>query len=265
MTRRDWTSLPGIDQGTWDYLKSSWIAQRYADYFANHPLFETDQTILNEAFGSPERNPVIADFGCGNGRALLPLIERGFSGLAIDLSEAMLREVQTAAQQRGVPVTCVQANLVELDGITSGSCAHGMCLFSTLGMIKGRPHRRRALSHFRRIISPTGTLVLHVHNYWYNLWDPGGPWWLIGNRIRSFCSQRFGDRSVERGDKHYPYRGLQKMFLHVFTQRELQDDLAAAGWSKSEFIPLRPQSLQRWDTTAIAKGIRTPGWIIICR
>ena len=74
MTRRDWTSLPGIDQGTWDYLKSSWIAQRYADYFANHPLFETDQTILNEAFGSPEGLPVIADFGCGNGRALLPLI-----------------------------------------------------------------------------------------------------------------------------------------------------------------------------------------------
>jgi ubiquinone/menaquinone biosynthesis C-methylase UbiE len=152
-----------------------------------------------------------------------------------------------------------------MEGLSDNSCDHGMCLFSTLGMIQGRDHRVTALRHFRRVIRPSGTLVLHVHNYWYNLFDPGGPWWLLRNLVSSSWSKYLGRGKLERGDKHYPYRGLQNMFLHVFTRREIQSDLLAAGWTNLEFIPLRPVNLQPWKENAWGKSIRTVGWVIVCR
>ncbi len=265
MERRGWNPLPGVDAGTWDYLNSSWIAERYASYFAGHPLFEVDQAILLDAFGPPDAGKTIVDLGCGNGRALLPLVELGFQGLAIDLSPAMLDEVRRAAEQVGLPITCVLANLVQLDGVQAESCDHGMCLFSTLGMIQGRRHRQQALRHFRRIIKNEGTLVLHVHNYWYNLFDPGGPWWLIGNAVRAASGRLTGTGRPELGDKHYPYRGLPNMFLHVFRRREIAEDLRRAGWGSVEFVPLRPVTLGPWRESAWFKGLRTVGWVIVCR
>ncbi|MBL8890814.1 MAG: class I SAM-dependent methyltransferase [Planctomycetaceae bacterium] len=265
MSRRHWSPLPGVDTGTWDYLNSSWIAERYESYFADHPLFAVDQEILISAFGPPAADKTIVDLGCGNGRALLPLIQLGFQGLAVDLSTAMLGEVRTRARKLGLDVTCVHANLVQLEGLADQSCDHGLCLFSTLGMIQGRRHRVAALTHFRRIIRSSGTLVLHIHNYWYNLFDPGGPWWLLRNLVASCWSQTLGNGRLERGDKHYPYRGLQNMFLHVFTRGEIAADLQAAGWTSIEFIPLRPVSLQPWRQPAFAKSIRTVGWVIVCR
>ncbi len=265
MARRRWNSLPGVDPGTWDYLKSSWIAQRYETYFAQHPLFAVDQEILQQAFGAPHADVRIVDLGCGNGRALLPLVSQGFSGLGVDLSLAMLQELRRKSRELGLDVPCVYANLVQLDGIQDRSCNHGMCLFSTLGMIQGQANRVRALQHFRRIICPGGTLVLHVHNYWFNLWDPGGPWWLLKNLGHSAWSQCFGSGGVERGDKHYPYRGLNNMFLHVFRRSEIQDDLKSAGWRDITFIPLKPVTMEPWKEAAFAKSIRNVGWMILCR
>lgn len=260
MSLRNWNLPEGVDPGTWDYVNSRSIADQYETYFQDHPLFAVDQSLVEASLGPPQKKTWVADFGCGNGRALLPLVAKGFHGLGIDLSLAMLQQVKRAALQRDLLVDCVHANLVEMDGIADNSVDHGICLFSTLGMIKGRANRQRALGQFSRVIKPGGILVLHVHNYWYNLLDPGGPWWLVRNRIRSWW-----DRAVERGDKHYPYRGLTNMFLHVFTRSEIRSDLATAGWQVTRWVPLEPKTLQPWERPGMMGAVRTVGWVIVCR
>lgn len=259
MSVRNWNLPPGVDPGTWDYVSSKSIANQYEDYFRDHPMFAIDQGIVHEALGAPIPGAKVADFGCGNGRALFPLVESGFQGVAIDLSMAMLKQVRRQAVARQLEVECLQANLVELEVIPDQSFHHGICLFSTLGMIKGRANRRRALQQFSRTIRQQGRLVLHVHNYWYNLFDPGGPWWLLGNRWQSWWK-----RDVERGDKHYPYRGLSNMFLHVFTAAEIKADLQAAGWQVQRWLPLRPRSLEPVAANWPASSIRAVGWVIVC-
>ena len=47
-----------------------------------------------------------------------------------------------------------RANLVELDGVRDKSLDGAICLFSTLGMIRGRKNRRRVLDHAQRILRP---------------------------------------------------------------------------------------------------------------
>ncbi|TWT99350.1 ubiquinone/menaquinone biosynthesis methyltransferase [Botrimarina colliarenosi] len=270
MALPDWRLPPGVTRGAWDYTQSRAIADDYDDYHAENTLFEFEENILAETFGEapPARaggahsDGVIADLGCGSGRALVPLVRRGWRGLAVDLSDAMLDVVREKAAIDGLPIECVLANLVELtpDLVADESADHAMCLFSTLGMIRGRDNRLAALGHMRRILKPGGKLVLHVHNFWFNLRDPGGPWWAL----RSLARGAFGKSDYETGDKTYPYRGVPNFFLHVFRERELRRDLREANLTVLRWIPLdvgRRHALRRpW----LAPSLRANGWIIVC-
>jgi SAM-dependent methyltransferase len=254
--RPTWQLPPGVSRATWDYVHHPEIADDYDEYFAFNSLFEHDERVLAENFQAPG---LVADLGCGTGRALMPLVRSGHRGLAIDLSEHMLRIVREKAEIENLPIQCLQANLVELDCVADDSVDHAMCLFSTLGMIRGRENRRRAIRHVRRILKPQGRFVLHVHNYWYNLRDPAGPWWLVGNLFTAPFS-----REMEIGDKWFPYRGLPSMFLHVFRWRELESDLCFAGFKILRRIPLdtprRDPLTQPW----LFEWFRANGWIVVC-
>lgn len=254
--RPTWQLPSGVSRATWDYAHHASIAHDYDEYFAFNSLFEHDERILKEYF---KPHGVIADLGCGTGRALVPLVRAGHQGIAVDLSAHMLRIVREKAALENLPIHCVLANLVELDCLTDRSIDHAMCLFSTLGMIRGRANRRQALGHVRRILKPGGRFVLHVHNYWHNLRDPLGPFWLAKNLIAAPFS-----REVEIGDKWYPYRGLPSMYLHVFRWRELVADLHGAGFAIIKRIPLdtprRAPLRQPW----LMEWFRANGWIVVC-
>ncbi len=255
--RPDWQLPPGVSRGAWEYIRADHIADQYDDYFALNRLFEFDQRILSRHFRRPG---LVADLGCGTGRALVELARRGFRGLAIDLSPAMLKIVAEKARAENLPIHCLQANLVELDCIRGQSVDYGLCLLSTLGMIRGRGNRDRVLAHARRIIKPGGLFVLHVHNFWYNLFDPAGRRWLLRHLPATCCRRR-----MERGDKYFHYRGIPRMFLHTYTQGELVRALARASFHIVEMIPLNPtrqcQLRYRW----LLGRFRANGWIVVCR
>lgn len=252
----EWKLPPGVPRGTWDYARSISIAEDYDDYHALNPLFDFEEAVLREEFTRPG---LVADLGCGAGRALLPLVRAGHRGLAIDLSEEMLQIVREKAELDGLTIECLQANLVELDSVPDDSVDYAMCLFSTLGMIRGRANRRQALGHMRRILRPGGRLVLHVHNLWFNLRDPAGPWWVL--RSLGKAAWR-GD--WELGDKFFPYRGIPNFFLHVFRKGELRADLAASDLSIRRWIPLDVKRRHALRARWFLPAVRTNGWILVC-
>jgi SAM-dependent methyltransferase len=254
--RPSWQLPPGVSRATWDYVHHTGIADDYDEYFAFNSLFEHDERVLAEYF---QPLGVVADLGCGTGRALVPLVRAGHQGLAVDLSAHMLRIVREKAGLEKLPIECVLANLVELDCLADNSVDHAMCLFSTLGMIRGRANRRQALAHFRRILNPGGRFVLHVHNYWYNLRDPAGPFWLVKNLFTAPFS-----RDVEIGDKWYPYRGLPSMFLHVFRWRELAADLHGTGFTIVQQIALDTPRREVLTYPWFLPWLRANGWIVVC-
>jgi len=255
--RPSWQLPPGVSRSLWEYVHSYWIASDYDNYFAHHRLFELDKSVLNR-YLCPGRT--VVDLGCGTGRALIPLVRRGLKGVAVDLSRDMLDIVQEKSDRQRLEINCVQANMVELDWLTSASVDYVICLFSTLGMIQGAENRRRALAHIRRILKPDGLFVLHVHNFWFNLFDPGGPWWVLKNFVRSALF-----RDIERGDKFFPYRGIPNMFLHVFTYREITSLLRTAKLHVIEPIHLNPARRGPLSRPWLFKNIRANGWILVSR
>jgi SAM-dependent methyltransferase len=247
---------PGVPRGLWDYAQADHIATGYDDYFAFNSLFDFDEEVLQQTFDPPG---LVVDLGCGTGRALIPLARRGHRAVAIDLSLPMLSIVQEKAQLEGLPIACVQANLVEMHCLRTDTADYCMCMFSTLGMIRGRSNRRAMLAHVRRILKPGGRFVLHVHNIWYNLYDPGGPWWLL--RSLAVAPWR---RDEEVGDKFFDYRGIPRMYLHVFRRRELLGDLRQAGFRIRRVIPLDTRRRHPLRMPWLFGGLRANGWIVVC-
>jgi SAM-dependent methyltransferase len=95
MPKPAWQLPAGVTRGVWDYSQTGELAENEDAYFAEHPLFDFDAQVLRRYFEPPG---VVADLGCGAGRALLPLVRRGLSAIAIDLSQSMLEAVRRRAR-----------------------------------------------------------------------------------------------------------------------------------------------------------------------
>lgn len=233
------------------------IADDYDDYFAENSLFDFDEAVLARHFTRPG---LLVDLGCGTGRLLVPFARRGFRGLAVDLSMPMLEVVGQKAAEEKLPIDRLRANLTELDCLRDGVADYCISMFSTLGMIRGRANRLKALRHTRRILKPGGKFVLHVHNRWYNLFDPQGRVWLAKNLFGSMVR-----RDQEPGDKFFDYRGIPNMFLHVFTRRELKADLRRAGFRIVELIALDTERRHALQRPWLFGRLRANGWIVVCQ
>lgn len=225
-----WRRPRGVAVGTWQYVNQRAIADRYDQFVADTPLCFLDQSVLDRLFPPTDQRSVVLDLGCGSGRNAIPLAARGYQMIGVDLSQSML-SVMMKKQDRSDRIMPIRTNLVELDCFADHSADHAICMFSTLGMIKGAEHRRSFLDHVHRIVRPEGRFVVHVHNRWAALRDPKGIRSLIVNCIASLRS-----KDVEFGDNVYQYRGLDKMFMHRFSQRELSRLLNECGWATESIM-----------------------------
>lgn len=251
-----WRLPPGITRGLLQYAQADHIAYDYDEYFAHNSLFDFDLAVLERHF---ERPGLLVDLGCGTGRLLVPFARRGFRGLAVDLSMPMLEVVGQKADAEWLPIDRVMANMTQLDFIRDGVADYCISMFSTLGMVRGRENRRQVLRHVRRILKPGGKFVIHVHNRWYSLFDPQGRWWIAENWFGAHFR-----RNQEPGDKFFDYRGIPKMFLHVFTRRELFADLKSAGLDIVECIALDTERRHALKRPWLFGRLRANGWIVTC-
>jgi SAM-dependent methyltransferase len=251
-----WLRPRGVAAGTWQYVHQRSIADRYDAFVADTPLCQLDSAYLEELFpglagdSQTEHPQTVMDLGCGSGRTAIPLAERGYRVLAVDLSQRMLEVMQEKQHTfRSGAILPLRANIVELDCLADDSVDHVVCLFSTLGMIQGRANRRAVMSHAARIVRDGGSFLLHVHNRWSALREPHGIQYLL----RSWW-QSVRQRDVDFGDATYAYRGLEAMFMHRFSRRELLQDLQHTGWTIQQVWNVSIDGASTSRNMAIAGG-----------
>jgi SAM-dependent methyltransferase len=236
----DWQMPPGVSRGLWHYLHDDAIACGYDASLGEASLLTVDRDFVLEHCPRPGR---LVDLGCGTGRLLVPLAQRGYRVLGVDLSAPMLRVAGAKAAAAAVQVERVQANLVDLGCLDDASFDYAACLFSTLGMVVGRSNRCLALAHVFRLLRPGGVFVLHVHNRWFNGWNSPGRRWLLHDVIRGVMGH------AHAGDCQMPaYGNMPALTLHLFTRREAVRLLRGAGFAIREIRPvsLREDGKVRW-------------------
>src|SRR6266851_4286672 len=218
----DWQLPEGVNRGLWDYIHDSAIAREYDAKLAGTPLFSIDRRFVEEFCPRPGR---MLDLGCGTGRMLIPFAQRGYRVMGVDLSAEMLAVASAKATSAKVTVDLLRANLTELNGLRDQSFDYALCLFSTLGMVMGKEQRRRVAAHAFRLLRPGGRFLLHVHNRWFNLWDPLGRRWLMRDCLRALANR------ADSGDRVMPvHQGIAGLTLHLFRRREVVRMLSNAGF-----------------------------------
>ena len=263
-----WQIPPGLTVGNFDYTNSSSIAADYDQFLAGNDLHQIDREVFRHYLPALEDGPpqgsLVADFGCGNGRSLLPLLSAGYRGLGIDLSLSMLESFAGKARQANLSerLSLAKSNLVQLEAFSDNSIDAAICMFSTLGMIHGRQHRDRFLKHVRRMLKPNQPFILHAHNSLFQIRQHKGVRSAASSLVKSiFGKQEFGDRTAT-------YRGVKNMFIHSFRRAEIQRDLKQAGFTVNKWIGIRPSSGATFNINAPLpwfSDLRLVGWVVVCR
>jgi SAM-dependent methyltransferase len=237
----------------WDYLHDSAIARGYDASLAGTPLFAVDRAFVERHCPQPGR---LLDLGCGTGRLLLALAERGWWTLGVDLSLEMLHVVGDKAMSANIAVHRLLANITQLECLADGTFDCVACLFSTLGMVMGSAQRRRVVGHAFRLLRPGGRFILHVHNRWFNAWDRAGRGWLLRDWLRSWTGAESGDRVMP------VHQGIAGLTLHLFGRREVCRLLTDAGFHLVEVRPLSLRLDGRLSCPAWFGWLRAYGYLL---
>ncbi len=251
-----WQMPVGVDRALWSYTHEQRLADDEDAYFTGHPLLAAD---LPRVLNAIRPNSTVADLGCGTGRAALALARAGHRVVAVDLSRPMLAKLDQDARGAGLPVLPVEANLCDLRGLAAGQFDALLLLFSTLGMIRGRTARQRALAEVATLAKPGADLFLHAHNLWHNLADPSGRGWLLSNAPGLLSGRD------EAGDRPMTYRGIPNLVVHQYRLGELRADLKNAGWRIENLEPLNAATAERVAGPAFWARFRCGGWFIRAR
>lgn len=209
------------------------MAQLYDHYFACHayekrypqPNQATLDFLMQHGAGEAQQ---ILDFGCGNGRYALALLQRTSASLTgCDISAAALAEFRSHLDHLKFDA---RTRLLLGDATALAGNGHYdliLMLFGVLGHVGARPARIQALRHLRAQIKPDGKLLLTVPSQWRRR-----PIEFVRTALDRLLGRARGVRT-EQGNILFSRRlaGVShQFFYHLYTVQRLRDELQEAGF-----------------------------------
>ncbi|MEI6205651.1 MAG: class I SAM-dependent methyltransferase [Desulfuromonadales bacterium] len=187
----------------------------------------------------------ILDYGCGNGRYALPLLQQTQATITcFDISQPAIDEI--AAYVQGSPLAarvrmfCGSSALLE----NQGRYDFIMLMFGVLSHVGNRSDRIKTLQHMRRLISDHGRLILTVPSKFRRR-----PMELLYSKLRRM-SGSVPECLKERGNIFFTRTIADEdhlFFYHLYTVNGLKKELLEAGF---ELRTMSPESiLPEWLIT----------------
>ena len=214
------------------YRQTPEMASDYDSFYRGTHLLTFDTEYLDRH--TSETGPLL-DLGCGTGRHVLHFAQRGFDVTGIDFSPHMISECRRKLQDQALQARLILGDIADLSHFEDNTFRYCTCMFSTLGLIRGRRNRLALVREVRRILKPGGLFFFHVHNRLYNVFDPQGRRWLFYTyAIGPLAGLQTGDKIMDG------YRNIPNMFLHIFSSREVRRLVRRSGLSLRELFHLSP-------------------------
>ena len=226
----EWQLPAGVDRGLWEYLHASDLVAGYDEQMRTSPLAAADVAFCERAFSAPGR---LIDLGCGTGRLCIHGAAQASTAWEwICPTRCWCGQQQNWAghlnAEGAIAPAFVKANLVDLAEFPDAGFDYAACLFSTLGMIRGRDNRTKAIATIHRLLAPNGRFVVHVHNRYYR----GLGWKRIAREAAKSLAGGAGELAMPQ-----PYGG-PPLTLHHFSRREVLGLLQQNGFAVREVLAI---------------------------
>lgn len=104
----------------------------------------------------------IVEIGCGTGGHLIPLAQRGYQMVGIDVSEAMLKIAKDKLNKAGLTARVFRSDARSLR--LSGKFDAAICMFAVINYLTGNKDIQRALKSIRKHLK-LGSLF--IFDFWY--------------------------------------------------------------------------------------------------
>jgi SAM-dependent methyltransferase len=238
-----------------------------ADYSRRYPKPNRSTMKLLMDWGADKAESIL-DFGSGNGRYTLPLLQQTRAHVtAYDISHEAIAELAGSLQSSPLAArtTLLCGPASQLDG--SGPFDLVVLLFGVLGHVGDHADRIRTLKQLRGLMSARGRLILSVPNIWRRR---------PRDFIRAALRRATGTASRSQAEpgnillRRRIANADREMFYHLYGVRGIRAELREAGFAVRL---IRPESLlPEWMITqfdwlgAIDASLLSwlPAWLGYC-
>jgi alkylated DNA repair protein alkB family protein 8 len=193
------------------------------------------------SFNWPELKPLIdkyiksgdkiLDLGCGNGRLLELLKDKGVEYIGVDNSRALIK----IAQERYNKIPNVEYRFVVADALDLSFPENSFDAVISLAVLHHIPSvekRKKFFREVKRVLKPEGILILTVWNLWQN---PKA----LKLLIKYTFLKLFRKSDLDFFDIFYPWKDksgniVAYRYLHFFRRNELKKLARSSGFQVSE-------------------------------
>jgi SAM-dependent methyltransferase len=214
------------------YFDSNCYSLRYPKYNIKSLSMILDTLVNIE-------NPIVLDYGCGNGRYSFPLLKETNSSLFLfDISTVAFKQFHASLNaEYKSRVTTLSGNITELYNIQD--CNTVICMFGVLSHIPNSNKRLEVLKTFYDIIKVGGSLVISVPNMSRRF---------LVEQIIHYINRKLQHPRVpatETGDIIYKRKinnFSEKIFYHLYSKKSFMRDIKESGFkiktvSAESFLP----------------------------
>jgi glycine/sarcosine N-methyltransferase len=124
-----------------------------------------NQALLQAAVKTLSPGGPVLDCSCGIGADAMALARKGLVVTATDGSHAMVAEARRRSERYGITMTVNQSQWQDLPNRAPGPFELVLCLGNSIVHTETRANRVAALEGMKRVLSPTGTLILDSRNW----------------------------------------------------------------------------------------------------
>lgn len=182
----------------WEKIADSWT----------HLRTKPEKEIIE--FSKNIKNGRVLDLGCGNGRNLLPFLQKGLKCFGLDFSKSMIKEAKNFLKRRNLNADFVVGDIAKLPFKSKS--------FSAIILIRALPHletRKKRLECLREIKRVGEKAIISC---WYK-WDRKLFWTVL----KHFLSSDVYVKWNYHGKKY-------KRFYHLYTEKELEKEIKKVGF-----------------------------------